>query len=133
VAGKPIIDNEYAVLTYYADSKIVHHRFKRPISGQNLYEVVDMGVELLKKHGAQKWLSDDRANGPMPQKDLDWANDNWFPRAIAAGWKFWALVVPEDVMGRMNMKDYVMSFHEKGIRVMVFTNPDEAMEWLESR
>jgi hypothetical protein len=55
---------------------------------------------------------------------------DWFPRAKAAGWKFWALVVPPDVMARLNLNEFVKSYFEQGLRIMVFTEPGEAMAWL---
>jgi hypothetical protein len=58
---------------------------------------------------------------------------DWFPRVLQAGWKFWALVVPEDIMARMNLKQFVDSYFEQGLHIMVFTDPKEAMEWLESQ
>jgi hypothetical protein len=93
--------------------------------------VLDRGVELLKEHGATKWLSDNRAMEPHNKADGEWVNTNWLPRAIAAGWKFWALVVPDSTMARMNMSQFVEEFYNHGVRVMVFIDIDEAMHWLE--
>ena len=52
---------------------------------------------------------------------------------MKSGWKFWALVVPESVMARMNLKEFVDLYFQKGLRIMVFTKPDEAMEWLDEQ
>jgi hypothetical protein len=58
---------------------------------------------------------------------------DWFPRVLQSGWKFWALVVPEDVKARMNLTQFVQSYYEQGLRIMVFTEPVEATEWLASQ
>ncbi len=102
-----IIDNEFASLIYYPEPKIVHHVFHKPISGQEFRNVLDTGAKTLEKYKAEKWLSDDRANLAMPADDTEWSKTNWFPRAVKAGWKYWALVVPTDFMGRVNMKEFV--------------------------
>jgi hypothetical protein len=128
-----VIDTDHASLFYYPDKKIIHHIFHRPISGQPFRNVVNAGVELLREHGATKWLSDDRANEPFPQEDTDWTMDDWLPRAVAAGWRYWALIVPENIYARMNMSEYVETFYDRGVRIMVFTDPDKARQWLEQQ
>jgi hypothetical protein len=124
------LSNEHATLVYHEDSRIVHHTFHEVIAGENFRTVLNNGVELLRKHGAKKWLSDDRMIGALNEEDTQWSMNDWFPRAKAAGWKFWALVVPADIMARMNLKEFVDSYYEQGLRIMVFTDPEAAMEWL---
>ncbi len=125
-----IIDNEYATLVYENEAKIVHHTFHKPISGEPFRQVLNTGIETLRSHGASKWLSDDRGNSALPDDDTAWAQSNWFPRAVAAGWKYWALVVPEDIMARMNLAEFVQSYYDQGLRIMVFTQPAAALDWL---
>ena len=125
-----IIKNEFATLVYHPESKIIHHTFHQPIGGDKFREVLNTGTDALEKYGASKWLSDDRGNSALSQEDTDWSMNFWFPRAIKAGWKFWALVVPQDLLARMNLKEFVDSYYDKGLRIMVFNGPEEAMQWL---
>ena len=125
-----IIKNEFATLVYHPESKIIHHTFHQPIGGDKFREVLNIGTDALEKYGASKWLSDDRGNSALSQEDTDWSMNFWFPRAIKAGWKFWALVVPQDLLARMNLKEFVDSYYDKGLRIMVFNGPEEAMQWL---
>lgn len=125
-----IIENEYATLVYHPDTKIVHHTFHKPIGGDAFRNVLDTGAKTLKENKASKWLSDDRANSVTSSEDANWSKDDWFPRAVRAGWKYWALVVPQDLMARMNMKQFVDSYLDQGLRIMVFSKPEKAMEWL---
>ena len=126
-----IIDNEFATLKYYPETKIVHHVFHKPIFGAAFREVLDEGIELLKKYGAQKWLSDDRQNMALPPDDSEWAKIDWFSRAAEAGWKYWALVVPPyDLMAQQNYNEFIDNVFEQGVRTMVFTEPESALAWL---
>ena len=77
-----LIQNGYANLIYYPDSKIVHHTFLKPISGAEFRCVLDMGAETLEKNQASKWLSDDRANLALPEDDTVWSKTNWFPAQL---------------------------------------------------
>lgn len=125
-----LIKNTYASLVYLPTKKIVHHTFHQPIGGQAFRDVLNTGAETLEKYHASKWLSDDRENAALSPEDTEWSKTNWFPRAVKAGWKYWALVVPQDIMAQLNLKEFVDSYFEQGLNIMVFTDPKEAMEWL---
>lgn len=127
-----VIDNQYAHLVFHTDAKIVHHTFHHALDSANLRLVLNTGVDLLKKHGATKWLSDNREIEAHSEEDTEWINSVWIRNAVEAGWKYWALVVPHDFLAQVNMVDFVNTFYEKGVRIMVFTALDEAMQWLTS-
>jgi hypothetical protein len=127
-----IIDNEYATLWYYPDQKIVHHEFHQPISGEQFRQVLLKGLEIFKQYGAQKWLSDNRKNAALPKEDSEWGQREWFPQVFAAGWKFWGIVLPDKVFGRMNMQQFIENYSKQGLTIEVFGDADEAMKWLES-
>ena len=98
---------------------------------QEFRTVLNTGVDILEKHGATKWLSDERHMAPLTPEETAWCMTDWFPRSVKVGWKFWALVVPNDIMSQINLTEFVNEYYEKGIRIMVFTDPEQAMEWLE--
>jgi hypothetical protein len=127
-----IIDTDYATLWYYPESKIVRHKWKKFIYGQEFRNVLNKGVDIFKQQGAQKWLSDDRENSALPKEDFEWGVNDWFPRVFGAGWKYWALVMPDKVAGQMNMERGVKTYIDRGLIVQVFEDPDEALKWLES-
>jgi hypothetical protein len=128
-----LIDNDYVTLWYDPEKKIVHHKFHKYIYGQQFRDVLEKGLEVFKEKGSQKWLSDDRNNSALPTEDTNWAQSNWAPRVIAAGWKYWAIVLPEKVIGQMNMQHFIDNYSEKGVAVQVFSDPDEALSWLKSQ
>ena len=128
-----IIDNEFVTLWYHPDTKIVHHQFHQFLHGDPFRETLNKGTELLKKYGAHKWLSDGRKNSALSKEDTDWGKTNWFPRAVEAGWKYWAIVQPEQVLGKMNMKRLAKTYSEQGVTAEFFSDPDDAMAWLEKQ
>lgn len=127
-----VMDNENASLWFHPESGIVHHKFKKYMWGDAFKEVLDKGLEQMKEHGATKWLSDDRANSALRPEDGAWANDDWTPRVLAAGWKYWAIVLPQNVIGRMNMQQFIDQQSQAGVTVRVFSDPNEALSWLDS-
>ena len=133
MADQTIIDNEYVTMWYYTDKKIVHHTFHKFLHGQPLRECLTRGIELFKKNSASKWLSDDRNNSALPKEDMEWAQTSWFPQVVAAGWKYWAIVLPEQIIGQLNMKRLIKQYSEAGVTAQIFSDPQKAMQWLENQ
>ena len=128
-----IVDNENMTLWYYPDTKIVHHEFHQFTKGQTLRDGLSAGAEVLEKKMAQKWLSDDRKNTVISTEDMEWTATVWRPRVIKAGWKYWALVLPEKTIGKMNMNRIIKDYADTGVTVQVFNNTDDAMQWLKAQ
>ena len=126
-------DNGYATMWYHPDKKIVHHQIHKFIFGEELQKLLLTGTEALRKNRASKWLSDDRSNAALRKEDLEWGMTNWFPQALQAGWKFWAIVQPEKIIAQMNMEKVVEDYAKAGMTAKFFTDPDQAMKWLESQ
>jgi hypothetical protein len=126
-----VFQNKCAMMVYYPDVMIVHNTFRGQPTGKQFREALDAGVAVMKKYGGSKWLSDDRENQVVfSAEDQAWADNDWFPRMVAAGWKSWAMVVPYEVKAQFNLAEIVDKNFERGIRIMVFTNPEEALDWL---
>jgi len=125
-----VLDNADATIKYIEEANVIHAEFEASIAGESLRHALNAGVDVMRKHGANKWLSDNRKVPPLSDEDTEWINTHWVRDAIASGWQYWALVVPQDIRARMNLNDIVKQFYDQGVRVMVFTDPDEAMTWL---
>ncbi len=126
-----ILDNEFVSVWFHPESKIIHHQFKRFVHGENLRNALTKGAETMEEFLATKWLSDDRGNTALPPDDEQWAQTIWAPRVMKAGWKHWALVQPVKVVGQMNVKRFAETYAALGINAKIFSDPDEALAWLE--
>ncbi|HEU4390974.1 MAG TPA: hypothetical protein VFV34_24425 [Blastocatellia bacterium] len=128
-----VLDTEAASLWYHADKQIIHHQFHKFTYGKEFQELLLTGMELMKKNNAHKWLSDDRDMPVLRPEDMEWAQNTWFPQTVNAGWKYWAIVQPENVIGQLNLDRLVKWYLAAGITARYFHDPDEAMQWLESQ
>ncbi len=128
-----ILETESVTLRWYPFAKIVHHEFRRFVRGEELRSVLNRGLEEMTRHGGVKWLSDNRGNAPLTPADTEWALGDWAPRVMKAGWKYWAGLMPEKVVGKMNMRRWIETYSQKGVTVDVFDDTEEALAWLESR
>ena len=126
-----LIENEYATLVCYPKQKIVHHTFHQFINGRAFREVMGKGADAFIEHRCTKWLSDDRNNPALKKEDSDWGQKFWENRILNAGWKYWALVMPENAVGKLTMRAIIQRYNDRGVVVEVFNSHSEAMLWLE--
>lgn len=130
-----ILDTPTVTLWYHSDKKIVHHQLHGFIYGDAFRELLLAGLDLIKKHRAQKWLSDDTKNTVLAQEDppQEWVRDNFIAPCIQAGWRYWAIVRPAKILAQMGM-DRVAELHAQlGLTVKFFHDPVSAMVWLEKQ
>jgi len=127
-----VFDSEDATLGFHPESGIIHHRFKHSARGEGFREVLTRGLTLLEDPAVDKWLSDERLNLDLPHEDREWADTWWQPRAIALGWKYWAVVLPAAALGVVEMATHIGEARGEHVEVSVFSDADHALAWLES-
>lgn len=133
MAKEVILDNEFATLWYDPAAKIISHQIKKFIPTPQLKELLNKGNDVMKTKGAKKWLSDDRNNGALPQDAQEWSAQDWFPRMVKAGWKFWALLVPGTTVGQLSIKRRAEEYSKAGVTTQVFSDAEAAQKWLEAQ
>jgi len=127
-----IMEDEFAGLWYHPDSKVIHHEIRRFLPRGFFRKVLTTGAEYLEKHGAQKWLSDDRQSVVIAEEDVRWGDTVWAPRVIAAGFRYWAVVIPASEVAAGQMEGFVRGYRKRGVTVAQFESASEALAWLES-
>lgn len=127
-----ILDNEFATLWYYPQLNVVHHRFHQFIYGENFRKVLMQGADFFEKNSCVKWLSDDRKNSALPPEDAEWAVREWNPRVMRSGWKYWAMILPDKTVGKMNMKRLLSTYENKNLQIELFEDEQSALVWLSS-
>jgi hypothetical protein len=125
-----VLDNEYITLWYWPAYRLVHHEMHQYTAGDPFRSALEAGLATMIERGANKWLSDDRANNALPPADDEWARTQWFPRTKAAGWKYWAIVKPEKILGTMHLRRFAEAYAKEGITANMFSDPDHALAWI---
>ncbi len=126
-----IVDNEYITVQFLPEKGIIHHTVHKPVDDQSLKDALNAGTDALAKYRACKWLSDDRNNGPISPEMLEWGTKNWDVRTIAAGWKYWANVVPQHIADAGSLIPVIDALFQLGLRMAVFTDLETAFAWLD--
>lgn len=127
-----IVETPGLVLWYYPHTKIVHHELQKYPGVAALEAALEKGLEVMRERGGRKWLSDNRRGGAVPKSHHEWAQKVWGPRAAAAGWKYWAVLLPEELLGHSNVNRLVDVYGALGVTTRAFDDLDAAMQWLTS-
>jgi hypothetical protein len=125
-----VIENDNFTVWCYPADGIVSHQFHKYCYSDIFREMLTNGLEAFQKYHCTKWLSDDRKFGAILPADKDWADEFWQPKMLAAGWRYWAMVLPEKVTGKMNIEKVVRELEALGIVASYHTDPEVALMWL---
>ena len=128
-----IQDNEYQTSWCYPQKRLLKHEFHRYCAGELFQDIMTKNLDVFEQYKCTKLLSDDRNYGPVHPGDIEWGMSYWGPRMLEAGWKYWGMVLPPRVIGQMSLKKMLGYYEERGVEPKLFSDPDEAMEWLDSK
>ena len=129
-----IVDNEFQTSWCYLSKKLIEHQWHQYCAGEVFRDIMTKSAEAFDRHKCFKWMSDDRNYGSaMHLDDIAWGKEYWAPRMFAAGWKYHAMVLPEKLIGQMSLTAMVHWYQEMGVRTKIFSDPGEAMAWLDTK
>jgi len=128
-----VYDSPYITVEYWPKKGIIYHTIHQPMSSQLAIfkAALNAGTDALQKYKVHKWLSDDRKNDTLTQEGNEWSFNEWQPRTVQAGWKYWAMVVPEDLAAAGTLMPVIDILFERGLRMNVFTTLELATAWLD--
>jgi hypothetical protein len=129
-AREVVFESEQMSVWCYPKWRLIYHQMHRYCLGEPFRAGMSAGTQAMQRHRAIAWLSDDRLNGPLPDEDEQWAGTFWFQQTKAAGWKYWAMVLPERAVGKLNVKRYIELSRKRGIEAQMFVAPEPALDWL---
>jgi hypothetical protein len=127
------LENEYVTVACNPETGIVEHVTHRFLVSEVFRQALLAGLELMRAHGATKWLSDERLNGAISNEDVEWGAAVWRPRAVALGLTCWALVLPRSTFGSARARRIVEEERSWGLPCEVFEEREAARRWLEQQ
>jgi hypothetical protein len=128
-----VLETPSVTLWYHPQSRIVHHEIRRFVTGKDFRDLLNAGSDALRKNSARKWLSDDRGQWVLAKDDLAWSESVWAPATVKAGWKYWAIVRADKVLAQVAMDQLAAKYSALGVMARFFTNPQDALTWLEQQ
>lgn len=107
--------------------------FKGFLTTQQFIDIAEQGHTLRLQYKSNKQLNDIEDMAVLTQDIQKYLKDTWFPKAVQTGLKFFAFVVPKNVLGKMSMKGANAEADKTGIEIQYFDNLPEAKKWLMSK
>ena len=92
--------------------------------------MLDAGVRALKDNNGSRWLADCRLQRVLKAADQKLGNERWLPRAVAAGLKRFAVVVPTSGLAKANIQEHLRTAAVFRLDVAYFATIEEARLWL---
>jgi SpoIIAA-like len=86
-------------------------------------------IRALTEHRGSRLLADCRRQKVLSPADQD-KDRQWLPRAVAAGLKRFAIVVPASGLATTNIKDRLGAVPTTTLEIAYFDGVDEAKAWL---
>ena len=126
-----VLENEFAHLWFHPEAGVVHSELRKFVWGEAYQQLMNEGLDLLVREGACKWLSENRQSTVYSREDTEWAMNVFMPRAAKNGFKYWAIVPPENVIGQMNMERIASVSKPYGVEARLFGDGPAALNWLE--
>jgi hypothetical protein len=90
----------------------------------------DAIIRALSGHHGSRALGDCRSMKVIQESDQEWSSRDWFPRALAAGLRRMALVIPRSGLAAMNVRDILSRIPGTKLDVAYFATVEEARTWL---
>ncbi len=90
--------------------------------------LLDRVIDLLKKYNTSKLLGNTSNSEVISVEDQDWSNNDWAKRAVKAGLRHNAIVLPKDIFGRLSIESVIDN--AKIVKVKYFNSMAEAKDWL---
>lgn len=98
--------------------------------GEEYRAIVESSLNLMKQKRGTRYLVDARQLGPIRQIDQTWMNNEWFPRAFAAGLRSTAIVSPKAAVARLSVKQLMGKINNVNYYTAYFDDIEAARQWL---
>jgi hypothetical protein len=130
-----LFQEKWGTLEYDATVPCITATFSGFMSSEQFRTFLNKGLDALvekkKIHDKILWLADTSKHVVQPDTDTKWVADDWNPRALKAGIRHVAFVLPENVFGNASVKRYADNNEKKEERMVVqmFGDLKTAKEW----
>ena len=92
--------------------------------------LLDAEIRALRDHLGTRLLADCRLQKVLNSAAEDWADREWLPRALAAGLKRFAVVLPVSEAAAKNVQEHLGRVPSSSLEVGYFETVEKARAWL---
>lgn len=118
-------------VSWDAPSHAVLIRIWGYIEGDSLRLPSNKAIELMILKRSSRLITDSREMKALTQQDQRWIDEDWRPRARAAGLRRNAILVPKSAVAKLTVAALVKKFDD--VQFGYFSEEDGARKWLNQR
>ena len=139
---KLIFENEWVSCSLDDSLPVLKHTWKKETPGnvfrENLIKIQEYYVEFKKEYDRLAWLADTQLLGEVDEETEKWFADTWNDLLfVKSGVEIHAVILGEDFFAEYPMEKFKMDAEQKfkntGVQLGVFTDEEEAYDWIITR
>jgi predicted ABC-class ATPase len=127
----PFFTSDECDIFFDEDLKVVRTRWKGMyVTGKQFRRILDEIIRAIGHFSTSTVIADARHMKLIAEADRQWIIDDWYPRALSAGFRCQALVVTKDSFNEQAIKLIVMKYNDELVKTHYFIIPEDAEEWV---
>mgnify|MGYP005638242625 CR=1 FL=1 len=124
----------YLTLIWDSVSRALILQWRGGFKGRNLKQGLDVGLEeFIQRHPEAQWIGDTTDIGVIGDEEQQWIDTNWFPRFLATGVKYMAVVQPRSALAKMSVRAVVSKIPGGQLTIFNCATLEEAREWMQQQ
>lgn len=126
-------NERFLTIHWDEDTKVIWAEWKETPAGEPYRRGLNAAIDLIRQKKGRKWLADVKHLGAVSTEELKWTNEDWMPRALAAGLRWMAFVTPKKAITKVMVKNVVSRVDDHDLSIAHFETFDEARDWLRAQ
>ena len=127
----PLFSSNECDIFYNETLDVIQTRWKGIfVSGEEFRKILDEMINALSLKKASTIIADAREMKIISEADRQWIIDDWYPRALAAGFRCQALVVTKNSFNEQAIKLIVVKYNNEDVKTKYFQSPEDAYTWV---
>lgn len=131
-ARERLVVHAHVTMELWRELGILLNTWTGFLKGEEYRQLMNRAVELLERHRVSKVLADVSQLRPLVPDDMGWTTEDWAPRAVAAGMREMAVVLPRNVFAQLSVTRVVENLGDDRIATAQFDDVRNALAWLEA-
>ena len=137
-----LYEDEYVICELDESVPLLKHRWKEAPPGrvfrENLIKIQQLYLKQSRHYSNLAWLADTQSLGEVDEETEKWFSEVWDDLLFnQAGVKIHAVILGEDLFEEYPMEKFKMDAEEKfkqlGVQLEVFSDEEEAYDWIRTR
>jgi len=127
----PLFSSNECDIFYNETLDVIQTRWKGIfVSGEEFRKILDEMINALSLKKTSTIIADAREMKIISEADRQWIIDDWYPRALAAGFRCQALVVTKNSFNEQAIKLIVVKYNNEDVKTKYFQSPEDAYTWV---